>query len=119
MDQNVSKYRITMRGKKWCWCLISYRLDVFINNAWQPQEICNNENPTDMLQFRRYIVRTYFSQYGLPPEKGIWGKPQNVLSDIRYDRYKHWVIPQNGLRNAATVTRKLQHDVINAMLACM
>ena len=64
MDQNVSKYRITMRGKKWCWCLISYMLDVSINNAWQLQKICNNENPMYMLQFRRYIVRRYLSHYG-------------------------------------------------------
>ena len=96
MDQNVSKYRIGLRGKKWYWCLISYMLDVSINNAWQLQKICNNKNPMDMLQFRRYIVRTYLSQYGKPPEKGMRGKPQDVLSDIRYDGYKHWVIPQNG-----------------------
>ena len=30
-------------------------------------------------------------------------KPQNVLSDILYDGYKHWVIPQSGKRNTATV----------------
>ena len=39
MDQNVSKYRIAMRGKKWYWCLISYTLDISINNAWQLQKI--------------------------------------------------------------------------------
>ena len=50
-----------------------------------------------MLQFRRYIVRTYLSQYGkLPEKKKMKGKPQNVLSNIRYDGYKHWVIPQSG-----------------------
>ena len=83
------KNRTAMRGKKWYWCLISYTIDVSINNAWQLQQICNNENPMDMLQFRRYIVRTYLSLYGKLPEKGMRGKPQNVLSDIRYDGYTH------------------------------
>ena len=71
MDQNVPKNQIAMRCKKWYWCLISYMLDVSINNAWQLQKICNNEKPMDMLQFRRYIVKTYFSQYGNPPKKGM------------------------------------------------
>ena len=41
MDQNLSKYRIAMRGKKWYLCRISCMLDVSINNAWQQQKICN------------------------------------------------------------------------------
>ena len=53
----------------------------------------------DMLQFRQYIVRTYLSQYGKPPENGMRGKPQNVLSDIRYDGFKHWVALQSGQTN--------------------
>ena len=86
-----------MRGKKWYRCLISSTLNVSINNAWQLQKICNNENPLNMLQLRRYIVGTYLSQYGKPPEKGMREKPQNILSDIRYDGYnKHWVISQSG-----------------------
>ena len=64
----------------------------------------------DMLQFRRYIVRKYLSQYGKPPKKEMRGKPENVLSDIRYDGYKHWVIPQSGQTkcchcNVKTTTR--------------
>ena len=34
MDQNLSKYQIAMRGKKWYLCRISYMLDVSINNTW-------------------------------------------------------------------------------------
>ena len=70
MNQYVSKYRIAMRGKKWYRCLISLMLDASINNAWQLQKNCKNENPMDMLRFRQYFVRTYLSQYGKPPEKG-------------------------------------------------
>ena len=34
MDQNISNYRIAMRGKKWYFCLVSYMFDISINNAW-------------------------------------------------------------------------------------
>ena len=71
-------------------------LDVSIINACQLQKIRNNENPINILQFRRIIVRTDLSHYGKQPEKGMRGKPKNVLSDIWYDGYKHWVIPQSG-----------------------
>ena len=33
MDQNISNYRIAMRGKKWYFCLVSYMFDISINNA--------------------------------------------------------------------------------------
>ena len=77
-------------------------LDASINNAWQLQKICSNENPMDMVQFRRYIVRTYLSQYGKPPEKKMRGKPQNVLSDIWYDVYK-------AFGNTAKWTNEMPH----------
>ena len=51
MDQNVTKYQVAIRGKKWYWCLILYMLDVAVNNAWQLHKICTDsgETPMDML----------------------------------------------------------------------
>ena len=93
MDQNVSNYRIAMRDKKWYFCLVSYMFDIYINNAWRLHKICD-ENTMDLLHFRRYIARTYLSQYAKPPHKGLRGRPQQTLSDIRYDGNNHWVVPQ-------------------------
>ena len=67
--------------------------DISINNAWRLQKICD-ENLMDLLHFRRYIARTYLSQYAKPPHKGLRGRPQQTLSDIRYDGNNHWVVPQ-------------------------
>ena len=94
-------------------------LNVSINNAWQLQKIYNNENLTDMLQFRRYIVRTHLSQNGKPPEKGMRGNPQNVLSEIHYDEYKHWVKPRSGHTKCRHCHMKSTTRCENAMLACM
>ena len=78
MDQNILNYRIAMRGKKWYFCLVSYMFDISINNALRLQKICD-ENPMDLLHFRRYIARTYLSQYAKPPHKGLRGGPQQTL----------------------------------------
>ena len=67
--------------------------DISINNAWRLQKICD-ENPMDLLHFRRYIARTYLSQYAKPHHKGLRGRPQQTLSDIRDDGNNHWVVPQ-------------------------
>lgn len=34
MDQNVARYRIAIRSKKWWWCIFSWMLDISMNNAW-------------------------------------------------------------------------------------
>ncbi|KAB0805367.1 hypothetical protein PPYR_02337, partial [Photinus pyralis] len=34
MDENISRYRIGLRGKKWWWCLFTWLVDATIQNAW-------------------------------------------------------------------------------------
>jgi len=34
MDENVNRYRIGLRGKKWWWCLFTWLIDVSIQNAF-------------------------------------------------------------------------------------
>ena len=53
MDQNISKYRIAIRGKKWYACIVTYCIDVAINNAWQLHKICEGKDAMDLLTFRR------------------------------------------------------------------
>ena len=57
------------------------------------KKICD-ENPMDLLDFQRYIARTYLFQYAKPPPKRLRGRPQQTLSDIRCDGNNHWVVPQ-------------------------
>ena len=54
-DQNVNKYRISIRTKKWWWPLFSWRTDVAIQNVWMLFR--ENHRRWSLLEFRRYTVR--------------------------------------------------------------
>ena len=54
-DQNVNKYRISIRTKKWWWPLFSWGIDVTIQNAWL---LFRASHPRwSLLEFRRYVVK--------------------------------------------------------------
>ena len=96
MYQNVTKYQVAILRKKWCRCLISYMPEAVVNNAWQLHKICtdSDENSMNLLQYRRYISRTYLTKCGIPPYQGMPGRPQTTLHDIHFDGLQHWVVPQ-------------------------
>ena len=54
-DQNVNKYRISIRTKKWWWSLFSWRIDVTIQNAWLL--LCASHRRWSLLEFSCYVVR--------------------------------------------------------------
>jgi len=98
MDQNISTYRIGIRGKKWWWPIFTWLIDMCINNAWILQK--KFKPNISQLQFRREIVRMLLRRYGTAPKVG--GRPStsissvscNIISDdIRYDGKEHLVIP--------------------------
>ena len=54
-DQDVNKYRISMRTKNWWWPLFSWRIDVTIHNVWL---LFRASHPRwSLLEFRRYVLR--------------------------------------------------------------
>jgi len=59
MDQNISKYRIHIRSKKWWWPFFAYMIDVSVKNAWLLYSLCasNEQRPLDLLGFRREICQ--------------------------------------------------------------
>ncbi|XP_032254841.1 piggyBac transposable element-derived protein 1-like isoform X5 [Phoca vitulina] len=59
MDQIISKYRVRIRSKKWYSILVSYIIDVAMNNAWQLHRACNPGTSLDLLDFRRYVAHFY------------------------------------------------------------
>ncbi|XP_073080366.1 piggyBac transposable element-derived protein 1 [Manis javanica] len=62
MDQIIYKYRVKIRSKKWYSALVSYIIDVAMNNAWQLHRACNPGTSLDLLDFRRYIAHFYLKQ---------------------------------------------------------
>ncbi|KAL4082635.1 hypothetical protein QTP88_029696 [Uroleucon formosanum] len=98
MDQNISTYRIGIRGKKWWWPIFTWLIDMCINNAWILQKKVKPN--ISQLQFRREIVRMLLTKYGTAPK--VEGRPSTSISslscnrvsdDVRYDGKEHLVIP--------------------------
>lgn len=95
MDQNVSKYRIAIRDKKWYSSDVTYFIDVAINNAWLIHRICHSEDSSDLLAFRRGIAETYMKRNANPQNYRRQVGPSNRLDDSLFDMFSHWIVPQN------------------------
>ncbi|XP_072394771.1 zinc finger BED domain-containing protein 5-like [Diabrotica undecimpunctata] len=98
MDENINRFKIGMRAKKWYWSLITWMLDATIQNAWVLHK--KSGNKLTQLEFRREIVQAYLTKYGVPAKQG--GRPSSSLSsrsfhrvsdDIRYDGVGHLLKP--------------------------
>lgn len=92
-DQNMSLYRISIRGKKWYFPLVSDCIDTAEQNAWQFHR--RSGGKLDHLTFRRRIASNLLETYGKGTASKS-GRPskQNKV-DSRYDRIDHLVIPQD------------------------
>lgn len=93
MDEDIAKYRIRIRNKKWYWPIFSWLVDVCIHNAWILYKNSGHDMP--QLEFRRRIVLKYLTAYGSKPKSP--GRPRGfqtttrVLDEIRYDRMDHLI----------------------------
>lgn len=96
MDEDISRHRIGIHGKKWYWPLLTWSIDAAVNNAWVLHK--SSGRAITNLSFRRHIVQTYLKRYGTAP-KGAGRKPisnqsvsrKRVSDDIRYDKLEHYV----------------------------
>jgi len=90
-DQNISLYRISVRGKKWYFPLICHCIDLAEQNAWQLHKA--RKGSLDHLQFRRRVV-TALLETNAKSSKGAGRPSQTEHVDSRYDRLDHLVEPQ-------------------------
>lgn len=58
MDENINRYRISIRGKKWWWCIYTWLIDVSVQNAWILHKQ-SHKDKMSQLEFRRNIVTNY------------------------------------------------------------
>ncbi|KAK9759298.1 Transposase IS4 [Popillia japonica] len=58
-DENIARWRISLRGKKWWWCLFMWLIDASIQNAWVLYK--KSGNILTQLEFRREIVKVYLN----------------------------------------------------------
>ena len=95
-DENVNKYRVAIRGKKWYSSIVTYCIDAAISNAWMLYRLSDNNPVHDLLSFRRTISTYYLQSYGVPSIQGRKGKSSNKANQAlaRYDMKAHWIVPQ-------------------------
>lgn len=105
MDQNVSQYRISIRGKKCYSCIVSYSIDVAVQNAWQLHKL-HTEKPMDLLAFRRHIVSHYYLQkFNTAPNPGRKGGKLSSYKP-RYYGVMHYLVPQEKQTRCAKCHQK-------------
>lgn len=95
MDQNISCYRVGIRGKKWWWSLFTWLLDASVHNAWILKRKSGSE--ISQLDFRRSIVQVILQKFKVEPQGP--GRPRGcknqlerrIPSEIRLDGINHWI----------------------------
>lgn len=94
-DQNISLYRVSIRGKKWYFPLIAHGIDMAVQNAWQIHR--KQGGQLDQLSFRRRIATTLLVQnkkaFRYQTGHASTSNPSDF--DIRYDRMDHLIGKQD------------------------
>ena len=72
MDQNVAKFRINIRIKKWWWALFCFAIDVSLQNAWKLYRSSDavKHRQLTLVEFRREIAMTYIMKYRATSDVG-------------------------------------------------
>ena len=108
LDNNVSNYRINMRGKKWYMPLILWMLDVTMTNAWTLSRAYGKG--LDSLAFRRDVVLALLKNYGTPRiapgPSGQASAVSRVPLPLRQDHKNHLIITNQTRRRCAVCKNK-------------
>ena len=106
LDSNVGVYRIAVRGKKWYTSLLTWLIDVAVNNsALLARSLGANVNT---LEFRRSIARTLLLKYGKArvhpgvPLKVV----SNVPASVRRHAADHMIVVSETRRRCALCKNK-------------
>jgi hypothetical protein len=87
-DQSTNNYRISIRGKKWWWCLFTHMINVTMTNAWKLHQLCAPASEkTHLLDFTRYVTRYYLRLNKKTRKTNV---PSQVPGGIRHDNIGHF-----------------------------
>lgn len=93
-DEDIARYRVEIRRKKYWWPIFTWFLDMKINNTWVLST--KNGSPRTKLEFKREIASTYLTKYGQPgKQQGRSSRSKTSISnnrisdDLRYDQINH------------------------------
>lgn len=89
-DQNISLYRVSIRGKKWYFPIICHLLDMTVQNAWQLER--RSGGKMDQLSFRRAIAQSILEIHKKPSTYQTGKTAKALHQSSRYDRIDHLVL---------------------------
>ena len=89
-DENISLYRVSIRGKKWYFPLISHCLDMAEHNAWQLHR-CNG-GKLDHLAFRRAVAVGILETFKKSTKRGPSKFSANLHEYSKFDGIDHLVL---------------------------
>ena len=95
-DQNRNKYRKAFRGKKCYWCIVTWIIDVAVQNVWTLQK--KSAGKLIHRAFKVEIAQTYLARYGVPPKRTMSlslshrGGRKRVADELQYDGVDHYLI---------------------------
>lgn len=105
-DQNISLYRVNIRGKKWYFPLISHCLDMAIQNAWQ---LCrNNGGKMDQYTFRRSLATGILETYKKKTKPGPVRPNAHDRESSRFDGRDHLIVYQENQIRCRKCHKKVQ-----------
>ncbi|KAG5864505.1 hypothetical protein JTB14_030336 [Gonioctena quinquepunctata] len=90
MDQNISYYRVSIRGKKWWWPIFTWLLDISINNAWLLKR--KSGSKISQLDFRRRIVQIILKRYGSDPQGPGRPRGSKLSLDSKVPNELDWMV---------------------------
>ena len=95
VDQNILQYCINISGKKWYFPILSYFLNICVNNAW----LFSREGgySQDMLTFTRSIVQNWLKRCGTPAKQTgrKWSLTSAINVEMRCNLTAHDIILSN------------------------
>ena len=107
MDQNVEKYRVAIRSKKWWWPILMYCIDLAVQQTWHLYRATatGRSSPFDFLGIRQALVTVFLAQgkrrisIGRPrgPQRAI---RMRVPDNIRLDGMHHYATSSSEVRCA-------------------
>lgn len=108
MDQNIARYRLGIRFKKWWlwwwwWWLFTWILNITVHFTWYVYNRSND--PIQQLQFWRHLVTSYLTKYNIEYKGAGRSSPcfSRMVRYIRYDKMAYFLTytPDNKWRRWA------------------
>lgn len=103
-DQNLSEYRVSIRGKKWYFPLFAHCIDMAMQNAWRIHK--HNNGKLDQLEFRRLVATELLETHTRTTKRGPSKPSRNLHEFSRFDRLDHLVSYNESQRRCFVCHKK-------------